>query len=461
MNQDDGYIVFEDPEVERICVSNWGDGVGLTKAAAASITDLNEIFEQNSTIRTFNEFKYFKNINTRNNGGAFYNCTSLEEITWPTDSVPNSCFEGCSSLRDIYFTVPIYSSVWSFTNCPSLVNIHFNSLNDLCNSSFLREDYHPFWTSKNGHVFVGNTEITSLNLVPLIYNRSLTFYCCKSITSLNLDNATTIGYGAFYDCTGLTTIPDFSHVTRIDRYAFENCTNLEGDIFIPSTCQVFTNAFYNCRKIHNFVMNGENGDYSKRANSAVMQNVGDGTGLFYSSSDFNTSNDDPCEWNYNKAIINGVLYRDNTSEAKKTIEMSDSNSANLEAIYVEGIYQNNGDGSVEVIDDCHLKFISIANSIMTNCPILRIQNSYPSVIVHLGSSSVAVSPNLLTSANINDKIDMIYVGNGSSPESDQLILDRYMSNPDWAQYANKLDIWSNYNGVYKTRPTIPTQSNNS
>jgi hypothetical protein len=110
--------------------------------------------------------------------------------------------------------------------------------------------------------------------------------------------------------------------------------------------------------------------------------------------------------------------------------MTSNNDPNLEAIYVNGIYQNNGDGSVEVIDDCHLRFISIADSVITNCPILRIQNSYPSVIVHLGKNSVAVSPNLLTSANINDKINTIYVGNGSSPESDQLVLDRYMSDPN-------------------------------
>jgi hypothetical protein len=36
-----------------------------------------------------------------------------------------------------------------------------------------------------------------------------------------------------------------------------------------------------------------------------------------------------------------------------------------------------------------------------------------------------------------------------------------MSDPNWIQYSGKLDLWSNYNGVYKTRPTIPTQQNNS
>jgi len=32
------YIDFADPVMEQICATTWGDGVGLTRAQAASVT---------------------------------------------------------------------------------------------------------------------------------------------------------------------------------------------------------------------------------------------------------------------------------------------------------------------------------------------------------------------------------------------------------------------------------------
>lgn len=72
----DEYIRFADPEVERICVANWGDGVGLTYGKAAAVTSLGTVFKNNAIIKTFDELKYFTALTTLN-FEAFRNCAKL------------------------------------------------------------------------------------------------------------------------------------------------------------------------------------------------------------------------------------------------------------------------------------------------------------------------------------------------------------------------------------------------
>lgn len=89
---EDKYIVFADPEVQRICAENWGDGVGITKAQVDGITDIGRNFDKNTNIISFNEFEKFTGVtalknssnSTVNGACAFSKCTSLEEISLPT-----------------------------------------------------------------------------------------------------------------------------------------------------------------------------------------------------------------------------------------------------------------------------------------------------------------------------------------------------------------------------------------
>ena len=73
-------------------------------------------------------------------------------------------------------------------------------------------------------------------------------------------------------------------------------------------------------------------------------------------------------------------------------------------------------------------------------------------ILHLGYNGIAGTPAQL----INGSVAIIYVGSGESQAADLAVLNRYLADPDWTQYASKLDIWYNYNGEYKTWPNIPT-----
>ena len=61
------------------------------------------------------------------------------------------------------------------------------------------------------------------------------FFCCTGLTSITIPNSvTTIGWGAFFGCTSLTNITIPGSVTSIGGGAFEDCESLEY-VHIPSS----------------------------------------------------------------------------------------------------------------------------------------------------------------------------------------------------------------------------------
>ena len=137
-------------------------------------------------------------------GEAFYGCTGLTSITIPgsVTAVGGRAFFGCTSLEEI-------------------------QVNDTSKT----------YISVDGVLF--NKEKTSLILFPagktgeyIVPDGTETigggaFYGCTALTSVAIPNSvTTIGGGAFYGCTGLTSviIPDGS--TSIGGGVFSGCTGL-------------------------------------------------------------------------------------------------------------------------------------------------------------------------------------------------------------------------------------------
>ena len=100
-------IEFADANVKALCVANWdtnGDGE-LSEAEAAAVTDLGEVFKNDTTITSFNELQYFTGL-TEISANAFYLCKYLNTVIIPENVtvIGSSAFMYCPRLASI--TIP-------------------------------------------------------------------------------------------------------------------------------------------------------------------------------------------------------------------------------------------------------------------------------------------------------------------------------------------------------------------
>ena len=236
-------IVFADTIVKDICVSHWdtnGDGE-LSYVEAALVIDLNNYFNGNMEITSFEELQFFIGLTTIRNG-AFYNCSNLSGSLYIPNSVSSigdGAFYGCSGLTG------------SLTIPNSVTTIGFNAFQNC--SGFTGSLTIPnSVTTIGGSAFSGCSGFTGSLTIP----NSVTtigyevFMNCSGFTGdLTIPNSvTTIGNYAFYDCSGFTgdlTIPN--SVTTIDNYAFADCSGFTGILTIPNSVTTLgEGAFYSC-----------------------------------------------------------------------------------------------------------------------------------------------------------------------------------------------------------------------
>lgn len=106
-------IKFADANVKAICVANWDtneDGE-LDKNEAADVTDLGEVFKENTNITSFDELQYFTGLTSISSSalseqGTFNRCSRLTSVTIPNSVtfIGNLAFQNCINLTSV--TIP-------------------------------------------------------------------------------------------------------------------------------------------------------------------------------------------------------------------------------------------------------------------------------------------------------------------------------------------------------------------
>ncbi|MBO7467024.1 MAG: leucine-rich repeat protein [Bacteroidaceae bacterium] len=77
-----------------------------------------------------------------------------------------------------------------------------------------------------------------------------TFACCSGLTSVTIPNSvTSIGEGAFYGCSGLTSVIIPNSLMSIGDYAFYGCSNLTSVMIPNSVMNIGKGAFRRCTSL--------------------------------------------------------------------------------------------------------------------------------------------------------------------------------------------------------------------
>ncbi len=184
---------------------------------------------------------------------AFSHCGSLSSLTIPKSvtTIGEYAFTNCSALKSVKMPSSLsFISIGMFLNCTSLKSITIpdsvDSIGSLAFSgcSSLASVIVPDTVSSIGaSVFVG----TDINTPIYVAGRSVLCYVppvCKDFAIPN--TVTVIGGGAFYNCSGLTSINIPDSVKSISDYAFASCKGLTTISLPESVTAIGDNTFGGC-----------------------------------------------------------------------------------------------------------------------------------------------------------------------------------------------------------------------
>ncbi len=182
------------------------------------------VFEGCTNLKTVNIGENVKTIPDY----AFEDCTGLTEITIPDSviSIGSSVFSGCSSLESI--AIP-------FVGYTRYSDVYIYPFGDL----FGEESY-------EGSVKVLQSNYHDSYGTSLFPN--IAYYLPASLKHVTVTGGTIL-CGAFYNCSGLTSITIGEGVTEIGFEACYNCVNLQNINIPDSVNYIGENAFYGCTNL--------------------------------------------------------------------------------------------------------------------------------------------------------------------------------------------------------------------
>lgn len=212
------FIRIADPKVIAVMYDHGvGDGTGITKIQAESLTSIGTWFKGNKVIRTFDELPVFVQV-TSLAESAFNGCTALESIDLSNiETIGNNAFYDCASLFISDLKTPSLTS-WGIN---SFYGVKIRRWSDMGNITALLSNN----SSASAQPYGDPAYLQSIVIPPTV---------------------TEIPQYAFYRYNALTSVSvTWSSITAIQSAAFRECTSLVfDDLRIPNLTTLVANAFY-------------------------------------------------------------------------------------------------------------------------------------------------------------------------------------------------------------------------
>ena len=268
INGDISNIVFADANVKAICVANWdtnSDGE-LSYAEAAAVTDLGEVFRYNTTITSFDELQYFTGLASIGEY-AFYCCSGLTSITIPgsVTEIEYCAFHDCIGLTSITIPNNVTSIGPAFNGCNGLTSIFIPK-----NVTSIDRSFNACSSLESIVVEEGNTVYDSRNNCNALIETASNTLIRGCQNSIIPESITTIGFSAFTQCYGLTSITIPNSVTSIENSAFWDCSNLTSISIPNSVDNIGESSFGYCGRLESIVVEGGNTKYDSRNNCNAL-----------------------------------------------------------------------------------------------------------------------------------------------------------------------------------------------
>lgn len=176
---------------------------------------------------------------------AFYQSSSLTSVTIGNSiiSIGEMAFADCSGLTSL--SVETGNTLFdSRDNCNAIIETTSNTLVAGCQNTVIPNSV----TSIGDGAFWGRTGLTSIIIPNSVVSIGISaFNSCSNLTEINLPTGITeIRMQCFVGCRSLTSINIPDGVTIIYAYAFRQCTGLESIIIPNSVTLLQQNAFHQC-----------------------------------------------------------------------------------------------------------------------------------------------------------------------------------------------------------------------
>ncbi|MBP3369985.1 MAG: leucine-rich repeat domain-containing protein, partial [Clostridia bacterium] len=180
--------------------------------------------------------------------GAFSGCTGLTRVTIgdSVTSIGSYAFSGCSSLESI--TLPFVGD--SRKTASDTYQYPFGYIfGTSSDTGGVATRQYYYGSSTSSETYATYYIPSSLNSVTITGGNILygAFYNCSKLTSVVIpDSVTSIGSSAFFNCDSLTSVTIGDSVESIGSYAFCECDSLTSVVIPDSVTSIGSDTFYGC-----------------------------------------------------------------------------------------------------------------------------------------------------------------------------------------------------------------------